>query len=336
MAHLKVSVLGGGGFIGSNLVRRLVADGHDVTAVDVEFPEFRLGALQGARRFTLDLRDAVQTELAIDGADWVFHLAADMGGVGYFHSSADLGAAMTNGQITLNVLRTVTECETPRTFYTSSACCYPTEFQKVAGQAPKLRETQACMGTPDALYGAEKAQGLRLCSKVPGARVGILHTVYGPLQEHEGRRMKFPAAAATKALAARHTGMFEMWGDGQQLRSYLYVDNAIDRIMRIMDADRYDGPVNVGASGAITCNEIARICLEHVGVPEATIVHNHAEPSGVLGRDCDNTEYVRRYGSTDDVSYVDGFGRFIDSLDGLRTATRAPTRNAAMPKAVKR
>lgn len=334
VANLKVTVLGGGGFIGSNLVRRLVADGHVVAAVDVEFPTFRHDALTGAASRRFDLRDAAQAELAVDGADWVFHLAADMGGVGYFHSDADLGAAMTNGQITLNVLRAAIECNTPRLFYASSACAYPIELQQTRGIAPKLTETWAGRGTPDALYGAEKLQGLRLCSKVPGARVGILHTVYGPLQEHEGRRMKFPAAAATKALAARHTGTFEMWGDGRQLRSYLYIDDAVDRIMRIMSADDYDGPVNVGAEGAITCNEIARLCLAHAGVPEVVIVNNPAEPSGVLGRDCDSSKFHRTYGPTDDVGYTDGFGRFIDSLvQAPQAAVLAPARNAAMPKA---
>ena len=115
--------------------------------------------------------------------------------------------------------------------------------------------------------------------KVPGARVGVLHTVFGPLQEHEGRRMKFPAAVATKALAARSSGTLELWGDGSQLRSYLHVDDAVDRIITIATADRYDGPVNVGAAGPVTCREIAELCLDIVGA-DADIVTNPAEPTG--------------------------------------------------------
>ena len=334
VANLKVTVLGGSGFIGSNLVRHLVSLGYDVTAADVAFPEFRKEALNGARRMWADLTEPGYVEMAMDGADWVFHLAADMGGVGYFHSDADLGAAMTNGRITLNVLEQAVKADTPRLFYTSSACCYPIEVQQRQGSAPLLAEWQAGRGTPDALYGAEKLQGLRLCSKVPGARVGILHTVYGPLQEHEGRRMKFPAAVATKALAARESGTLELWGDGQQLRSYLYVDDAIDRIMRVMESSTYDGPVNIGAQGAITCEEVARLCLAHVGVPEATIVTNPSEPSGVLARDCDNSAFHARYGVTADTSYADGFGRFADWLAGTpQSAVKPPARNAAMPKA---
>lgn len=333
----RAVVLGGGGFIGSNLVRRLVADGHTVTAVDVEFPAFRQSALTGATQFELDLRTANNAWFAVQGADWVFHLAADMGGVGYFHGPADLGAALTNGRITTNVLTAALEAETPRLFYSSSACCYPVELQQAAGEAPMLDESLIGHGTPDALYGAEKLQGLRLCSKVPGARVGVLHTVYGPLQEHEGRRMKFPAAVATKALAARESGTLELWGDGSQLRSYLYVDDAVERIVRIMEADDYAGPVNVGSSGAVSCMEMARLCLDLVGAKEATIVTNPAEPSGVLARDCDNSEFEARYGKVDDHSHREGFGRFLDWLDGQpTTATRTPPRNAMRPGPVRR
>lgn len=318
---MKVSVLGGTGFIGSHLVRRLVDAGHDVTAFDSsasEVPAWKRLLLEGARRRALDMRDPVQAVRAVRGADWVFHLAADMGGVGYFHSNADLGAAMVNGRITANVFQAVLERETPRMFYASSACCYPIELQQDLGEpAPLLRESQAGAGTPDALYGAEKLHGLRLASKVPGARVGILHTVYGPGQEWEGRRAKFPPSVARKALDARESGRLELWGDGRQLRSYLYVDDAVDRIIRVMEADEYSGPVNIGASGAVSCREVAEICLDIVGV-DAEIVTNPAEPSGVLARDCDNREFARRYGSMSDRTYPVGFRALIEWIESVR------------------
>lgn len=312
---LNVVVLGGGGFIGSNLVRRLVSAGHDVTAVDVDFPAFRQAALRGARLRSFDLRSPAAAHAALSpDVDWVFHLAADMGGVGYFHSPADAGAAMTNGRITLNVLEACAAAGVGRMFYASSACCYPIEEQMAPGTAPLLVEYQAGHGTPDALYGAEKLHGLRLCSKLDFARVGILHTVYGPLQEHTGRRMKFPAAVATKALQARQTGRLELWGDGTQLRSYLYVDDAVDRILTIMSADVYNGPVNVGATGAVTCREVAEMCLDIAGA-HAEIVTNPAEPSGVLARDCSPLKYDRLYGPHTDLPLRDGFRRFIGWLE---------------------
>lgn len=309
---MRAVVLGGGGFIGANLSNRLAELGHEVTAVDVQFPGWRK---PNVRCRVMDLTDLANTVRAIVGADVVFHLAADMGGVGYFHSDADLSASLINGQITLNVAEAVTKLEIPRTFYASSACCYPIEMQQGA-DAPQLTEDLAGMGTPDALYGAEKLHGLRIMGKVPGARVGILHTVYGPLQEHEGRRMKFPAAVATKALAARETGKLELWGDGTQLRSYLHVDDAVERILKIALSDIYEGPVNVGASGAITCREVAEMCLDIVGA-DAEIVTNPAEPTGVVARDCSNSRYDDLYGPGPDMGYRPGFESFIAWLESL-------------------
>jgi nucleoside-diphosphate-sugar epimerase len=322
--HLALSlpgpivILGGGGFIGSNLARTLVAAGRDdVTVVDVEFPAFRRSALVGATLSRLDLTATQDTVAAMRGARTVFHLAADMGGVGYFHSDADLGASMRNGRITLNVLDVAATWGVERLFYASSACAYPVEFQQNPIVAPKLAESYLGMGTPDALYGAEKLHGLRLCSKVPGARVGVLHTVFGPLQEHEGRRMKFPAAVATKALAARTTGTLELWGDGRQLRSYCYVDDAVAQILAVTAAPDYWGPVNIGAPGAISCRDVAAICLARVGAPDTRIITNPAEPSGVLARDCSVNKYEEHYGPMPMRQYADGFGSFIDWLETL-------------------
>lgn len=309
---MRCAVLGAGGFIGANLTKRLRADGHAVKAVDVAFPTWRGG--HGRHLNLMSLVDAIE---AVEGAEVVFHLAADMGGVGYFHSDADLGASMRNGQITLNVLDACQRADVGRIFYASSACAYPIEGQYEQGQPPALAEDMIGHGTPDALYGAEKLHGLRLCSKIEAARVGILHTVYGPLQEHEGRRMKFPAAVATKALAARDTGKLELWGDGSQMRSYLHVDDAVDRIVRLTFDESYAGPVNIGSAGAVTCREVAELCLRIVGAEDAEIVTNPAEPSGVLARDCDLTKWEAMYGRPDDMGLHAGFVSFLDWLEGL-------------------
>ena len=208
-----VVVLGGGGFIGANLCNRLYALGAHVTAVDTVFPSWRRPDVMCRRA---DLTSLAETVRAIVGAELVFHLAADMGGVGYFHSNADLGASLVNGQITLNVAQAVEAHETPTTFYASSACAYPVELQQTPGEAPALSEDLIGHGTPDALYGAEKLHGLRIMGKVPGARVGVLHTVFGPLQPCDPRKHAVPGHrgcqprpfAVTQTPSRRQSGKY--------------------------------------------------------------------------------------------------------------------------------
>jgi nucleoside-diphosphate-sugar epimerase len=312
-----IVVLGGGGFIGSNLVQRLTGDGHDVTAVDVQRPGFRLGALAGARWLTADLTDSAEVRRAVDGAGTVFHLAADMGGVAWFHSDKDWQAALTNGRITTNVLEACGRMDVGRLVYASSACACATENQQKQGWAPLLTEADMGWGSPDARYGAEKRHGAYLCGTAPfDARVAVLHTVYGPLQEHEGQRMKFPSAVAMKALRARDTGTLELWGDGTQLRTYLYIDDAVDRLVALAEAGTNPGPVMVGATGAVTCIDVARTCLAIAGVPDAEIV-TVPGPVGVQSRDCDLTRWTGHFGVPHQTSIEDGFRRFMAWLDQL-------------------
>ena len=333
MSH--VVVLGGGGFIGSNLCRKLVQHGHDVVAVDVAFPSFRAGHGEYGQMW-LDLRKPNEALAAVNGADLVYHLAADMGGVAWFHGPQDWPASLTNGLITANVLQACTEEAVPRLVYTSSACAYATEIQQTVGAPPKLNERDhLSWGTPDAGYGWEKRYGLELCKRAPfDARVAICHTVFGPLQEHEGQRMKFPAAVATKAIAARRTGRLELWGSGEQMRSYLYIDDAVAKLMTLGFSETYDGPVNVGADGAVTCEEVARMCLEIAGAPDAEIA-TVPGPVGVWARDCDNRKWDATYGATPATGLRDAFSEFIGWLDDRpETATRTQGVERAVRKPV--
>lgn len=306
-----VVILGGGGFLGANLARRYVEAGRQVYAVDQHFPDFRRDALFGATRIRRDLRNpAAVDEVMFPGA-LVFHLAADMGGVGYFHSDADWPASLNNARITLNVAEAAGRAGVDRLVYASSACACATEPDWM------LDEYDLHWGTPDARYGQEKRNGAHLFTSAPyDARVAILHTVYGPLQEHEGVRMKFPAAVATKALAARETGRLEVWGDGTQTRSYLYVDDAVDRLVALAEADVNPGPIMVGAEGSVSCDEIARLCLELAGVPGAEVVHVDG-PTGVAARDCDLSRWREVFGEPHQTSYRDGFAAFVEWLDSL-------------------
>jgi len=314
-----IVVTGACGFIGSNLVRRLVKLGRtDVSAIvnpSVDMAEFGRHLPRGVKVRQFDLTNTRAMFLPDSGT--VFHLAADMGGVGWFHSDKDFGSATRNAIISNNVLAHAAERGVDRLVYTSSACTYPTEIQQQPGVAPSLAEDQRYDGTPDARYGFEKRSTMWMCERAPfDARVAILHTVYGPLQEHEGQRMKFPAAVATKALKARDTGALELWGDGRQLRSYLYVDDAVDRLIRIAAHPENVGPVNVGKAGAVTCYDVARMCLDIAGVPDAEI-RTVPGPVGVWGRDCDNTKWGSIFGPTNDVSDREGFTRFMAWLDAI-------------------
>ena len=307
-----VVILGGGGFIGANLARRYLDLGNQVVAVDVDFPDFRLDALDGATLLERDLRHLDQVCSVMYPGALVFHLAADMGGVGYFHSDADWPASLNNARITLNVAQAAAQSGIDRLVYASSACACATE-----AQGAPLDEAMIGWGTPDARYGQEKRHGAHLFASAPfDARVAILHTVYGPLQEHDGVRMKFPAAVATKALAARETGRLEVWGDGRQLRSYLFVDDAVDRLVTLAEADENPGPIMVGAEGSVSCDEIARLCLDLAGVPDAEIVHVDG-PVGVAARDCDLSRWRAVFGEPSQRSYREGFAEFMAWLDGI-------------------
>lgn len=308
-----VAVLGGGGFIGANLVARLVELGAtDVRAIDIEFPAFRAHLLAGAECKTLDMTNPYDANAAAKDCGMVFHLAADMGGVGYFHSAADLGASMRNNRMTLNVIDAcLGQAVPPRLFYAASACAYPIELMRPGART--LTEQQLGMGTPDAMYGADKLHGIRMCQRLPFARVGVFDTIYGPGQEHDGIRMKFPAAVVKKALAARVSGQLELWGDGTQSRTYLYIDDALDRILAIaaLDDDRYPGPINVAAKESISCADVAVMCLEFAGVPHGVIMTDPTQPSGVLHRKCSSQRYRQLFGDYLELDYRSGFHKFM-------------------------
>jgi len=310
----RIAVLGGGGFIGSNLVKRLVEENrYRVMAYDVNWPAYRQKCWEGAETYFADLTDFDHVQDAVAGADMVFHLAADMGGVEYFHSNADYTAAVYNARITQNVLAAIGRQRGIRLVYASSACAAATEHQYIDGYAPALNEKDLYWGTPDQLYGAEKRFGAWMCEKAPfDARVAIFHTVYGPYQEHEGIKMKFPTAVVQKALQARESGELELFGNGMQLRSYLYIDDAIDRLLQLGALCYNPGPMMIGSDKVHTCIEVARIAIGHAGAYGAEIKFNlnkTTAPTGVLGRNCDSSKYYNLFGKTEEVEIKDGLER---------------------------
>jgi GDP-D-mannose 3',5'-epimerase len=311
---VDIAITGATGFIGSHMARYLMDQGHRVTGFGNNTPRdpWRKEVWDSLhqRRFVPLTHD----DPFLHGYDRVYHFAADMGGVGYF-SRNDFDPYINNSRMTFRVLKAVEFFKVERAFIASSACAYPVRFQQTMGVAKKLNETMLEQGEPDQMYGREKLMAIRLSERhTQDVRVGILHTIYGEGQEFEGQRTKFPMAAARKALQARSTGTVEMWGNGEQKRSYLHIDDAV-RMIEAVTEGRYEGAVNIGYEGAVSCNEIQLLCLEAAGA-QAQMLYNNAEPTGVWGRDCDSTKFRNLYGNMQTVNYSEGFGRLVDWLDG--------------------
>lgn len=304
---MRYAVTGATGFIGSHLVARLKGQGHWVRAIDCQHHDYRSGLYGQADELEiLDLGNSVSAQLAFSNVDRVFHLAADHGGAGYFHSHYDQPAARNNMRIDLNVMAAAEVHRVDRLFYASSFCAYPVEEQgaelhKLAaelidGAGLFLSEDQLFTGTPEQCYGAEKRFATQLFDAGDlDARCGVFATIYGPFQESEGIRAKFPTAIARRALNASRGEPIELWGDGTQVRTFLYIDDALDRIQSIMETDAYDGPVNVASDEAVTVLQCARWACEFAGAAPV-FDHRTDKPTGVAARIPDNSKFVETYG----------------------------------------
>lgn len=312
MSKVDAVVFGAAGFIGSNLTNSLVNDGLEVLAIDVHEPtdEFRNNAwFSAAKREIVDLRFE---KPYLSGATQAYNLAADMGGVGYFHKH-DFWPYLNNSKITFNVLESCIEQKVSKLFMASSACVYPIESQQDYLKVPLLNESQIETGFPDQMYGREKLMLLRLSERAPiDCRVGIYHGIYGIGQETEGERMKFPTSIATKMLSAKNSGMVEIWGNGKQSRSFQWIDDAVTKTKSIMQGDNV-GPVNIGFQGAKSIIEVAQICASILDIkPQYTFTDD--KPTGVIARDCDNSKYWNHFEKFEETDYTRGFTTLINWL----------------------
>lgn len=318
---MKVAVLGGGGFIGCNLVAYLKEQGHYVRAVDRDFPEFRESKWGKADEVIVaDLREFTDVLNSLVDIDWVVQLAADMGGVGYFHGGHDYYPYIDSHTINLNVLKAIEMHEINRLFFSASACIYPTHLNDNT-DSPVLDESMIYPANCDMSYGWEKLMMLRLCERAPfDARVGIFDTIYGPYQEHTGDRMKFPTAISTKVInAAKNNSDIEIWGDGTQQRVFLYIDDAVKKIYKILSTDDYDGPVNVASETEVNVTEIAHLCCDILDKPKLkeNIKYQLDKPVGVMSRRTSGKKYDDLYGKLEETSPEQGFAKLINWLLGL-------------------
>jgi nucleoside-diphosphate-sugar epimerase len=287
-AATRILVTGAGGFIGHHLVKRLRSDGHWVRGVDLKLPEYETS---DAHEFELlDLRKFDNCLLATRGGiDAVFNLAADMGGIGFITANhADI--ARNNILINVHMLEASRLQGVSRFLFSSSACIYPQSKQcdaEVAG----LREEDAFPADPEPGYGWEKLYTEMLCryfrqDYALDTKIVRFHNVYGPLGTYEGGREKAPAAVSRKVALADDGGVIEVWGDGEQTRSFMYIDDCVEGLLRLMSSN-FPGPLNLGTDRLISINDLVDLIA---GIAGKRLVKEHdtTKPQGVRGRNSDN------------------------------------------------
>jgi GDP-D-mannose 3', 5'-epimerase len=292
-------VCGAGGFIGSHLVKRLKSEGFWVRGVDLKYPEF---SETFADDFAIgDLREQSFVRQVIDRKfDEVYQLAADMGGAGYiFTGENDADIMHNSATINLNVLDACHKRAIKRVFYSSSACMYP-EHNQLDPDNPNCAEDSAYPASPDSEYGWEKLFSERLYlayNRNFGMlnRVARYHNIFGPEGTWDGGKEKAPAAMCRKVAKAGADDPIEVWGDGLQTRSFLYIDECIEGTLRLARSE-FEGPVNIGSDEMVTINGLAHMAIEISGKPIS--IHNVPGPLGVRGRNSDNRLIQEKLGWT--------------------------------------
>jgi len=290
----KALVLGAGGFIGGHLVTRLKNEGYWVRGADIKKHEYK--ETDADEFFVLDLRLPVQVSSAFtlhgvdDTFDEVYQLAADMGGAGYiFTGEHDADVMHNSAMINLNVAnQAIKYTKMPKVFYSSSACMYP-EHNQLDPNNPNCSEASAYPAAPDSEYGWEKLFSERLYlayNRNYGLpiRIGRFHNIFGPYGSWNNGKEKAPAAVCRKV--AENETSIEIWGDGEQTRSFLYVDECLEAIFRFMQSD-FNGPMNIGSDEMVSINHLATMVMRIADKPLS--INNKPGPQGVRGRNSDNT-----------------------------------------------
>jgi GDP-D-mannose 3',5'-epimerase len=285
----KALVGGAGGFIGSHLVKRLKKEGYWVRGVDLKYPEF--DKTYADDFFIGDLRDPLVCRHVVDQPfNEVYQLAADMGGAGFvFTGENDADIMHNSAVINLNMIKACYRRNVAKIFYSSSACIYP-KYNQDNPDNPKCSEDSAYPAMPDSEYGWEKLFSERLYLSFYRnfglqVRIARFHNIFGPEGTWRGGREKAPAAFCRKVAETANGGEIEMWGDGQQTRSFLYIDDCLDAVRLLMESE-FTGPINIGSEEMVTINRLAEIVME-IAKKKLNIKHISG-PQGVRGRNSDN------------------------------------------------
>jgi GDP-D-mannose 3',5'-epimerase len=284
----RILVNGAGGFIGGHMVKRLKAEGHWVRAVDIKRHEY---ANPPADEFILgDLCDQQLVANVVEGIDEIYQFAADMGGAGYiFTGEHDADVMHNSATVNLNTLHFGVKAGVKKFFYSSSACIYP-EYNQTDPLNPKCSEDSAYPAAPDSEYGWEKLFSERLYLSYmrnygAAVRIARFHNIFGIEGTWTGGKEKAPAAVCRKVAEADDGGEIEIWGDGKQTRSFLYIDECIEGVRRLMKSE-FAGPVNIGSEEMVSINQLAEMVMQIAG--KKLSIKHISGPLGVRGRNSDN------------------------------------------------
>ncbi len=319
MASDVVVVAGGGGFIGGHLVAKLRELGHkNVRSVDIKPLDQWYQVFDDVENVQADLKLKEACEAACDGANRVYNLAADMGGMGFIENNKAL--CMLSVLINTHLLQAANDAGVDKFFYASSACVYNADKQKCEDVVP-LKEEDAYPAMPEDGYGWEKLFSERMCRHFREdygltTRVARFHNVYGPHGTWDGGREKAPAAICRKVIHAKESGnhTIEVWGDGKQTRSFMYIDDCIEGILKITESDITEA-INLGSDEITTINGLVDMVADIAGI-EVERDHNLSAPKGVNGRNSDNTLILKLLGWAPGISLRDGMEKTHDWIRG--------------------
>jgi GDP-D-mannose 3', 5'-epimerase len=318
-----VLVGGAGGFIGGHLVRRLKEEGFWVRAVDIKEHEF---SQLPADEFILgDLRDQNVVQEVVKGIDEVYQLAADMGGAGYIFTGEHDACVMHNSAtINLNMLEYGRLAGVKKYFYSSSACIYP-EYNQRDPENPKCSEDSAYPAAPDSEYGWEKLFSERLYLSYfrnygIQVRIARFHNIFGPLGTWRGGREKAPAALCRKVVEINGDGEIEIWGDGKQTRSFLYIDECVEGVRRLMESE-FTGPVNIGSEEMVTIDNLA-LMIGRIAGKRVNLRHISG-PLGVRGRNSDNRLLFQKLGWAPSRPLADGLAKTYQWIEEQVAVSRS-------------
>ncbi len=337
----NILILGGGGFIGGHLAKRLKKEGNWVRVVDIKNHEY-FNVDEMCNEFILgDLRNPVfvsevmtlpnQKLNETNSFDEVYQLAADMGGAGYIFTGENDADVMHNSAlINLNVAKECALKKVKKIFYSSSACMYP-EHNQLDPNNPNCEESSAYPANPDSEYGWEKLFSERLYLSFYrnyglDVRIGRFHNVFGPYGTWKGGKEKAPAAMCRKAAETEDGGFFEVWGDGNQTRSFLYIDDCLNAVFAFMKQEGFVGPVNIGSEQMVTINELAQIAIKcsnknitvkNIYGEEFIEKYGYKCPIGVRGRNSDNKLFIKKMGTEFDRPLIEGIKETYNWIENI-------------------